>query len=195
MELDLQEAKEAAARLAKDESAKAHFDTLDEVLTKAGALPVKLFNTEASWLNPLLFLYKAHPDMFKTMVQWANDKRIQRGLTPLFGDRSQFDKTEYMREFMAQKRERERRVVAIENMTRSDRDKLRGRSRETYLSVLSRKWMDEKAALVEAEKLRTGKKGLDREVMTAITNAFWAEVDRKIDLQEEAALKKVRTSI
>ena len=92
------------ANLAREESAKAHFDVLNEVLTKAGSLPVKLFRTEAAWLNPLLYLYKDNPETFKTMVQWANNKRIERGFTPLLPGDGQFDKTEYMREFMALKR-------------------------------------------------------------------------------------------
>lgn len=183
MGYDADEMKQAAARLAKQEDAKAHYEILDQVITKAGTLPVKLYDTPAMWLNPLLYTYKAEPDTFKTVIQWANNKRIERGLTPLINPTPKFDKGEYQREFMAQKRDRERRAIQIENDRRPARDKLVSHARETFLRNLARGWQEERDRMLEAARTKKGSR-LTKEEMRDALAAFWDMIDQRLDASE-----------
>lgn len=182
--MDLTEAKEAAARLVKFEEAKGDYDILDEVLAKAGQLPVKLYNTSATWLNPLLFLYKEKPDVYQTVIQWVNSKRINKGFTPLVVEKPDFDKTEYMREFMAERRSRERRLIAIENAQRAERDKLQSHSRDNYLRKVSAEWRAEKDKMLEAAMREKGGKRLTKVERQEVLRLFWETIDKRLDDME-----------
>jgi hypothetical protein len=184
MGYDVNELKEAAARLARQEDAKAHYDILDQVLTKAGTLPVKLYDTPAMWLNPMLYAYKTEPDTYKTLVQWANRKRVERGLTPILTDKTLFDKGEYQREFMAAKRERERRAVQAENSRRPERDALKGRAREDFQRRLAAEWQAEKDRMLDAARNAKGGKRLTKEEAKEVMALFWEAVDQRIGASE-----------
>lgn len=193
--MDLTEAKEAAARLVKFEEAKADYDVLDEVLTKAGNLPVKLYDTSAVWLNPLLYLYKARPQTYQTIVQWVNEKRVGKGFTPLFKDKREFDKTDYMREFMAERRSRERRLIAIENARRADRDKLQAQSRDNYLRKVSAEWREEKDRMLDAAMAQKDGKRLTKEERQEILRLFWETIDRRLDDMENQSRRGLHSSL
>lgn len=185
MGYDLTEIKEAAARLARCEEAKAHYDALNAVITKVPDVPVRLLHP-ANWINPLLQVSKESPETFKTLVQWANDKRVQRGFTPLYSDNDEFDKVEYMREFMAQKRERERRAVRIENAKRPERDRLVGRSREEYQRRLAAEWRAERERRMAATRASVGGRRLTKPEMQEVLRLFWEDIDTKLEAASRA---------
>lgn len=185
MGYDLTEIKEAAARLASQEDAKAHYDMLNAVITKVPELPLRLA-APANWANPLLYVSRSDPEVFKTLIQWAHAQRIKRGLTPLHDDNDDFDRVEYMREFMAQKRDRERRAVAIENAKRPERDRLIGRSREEYQRRLAAEWKAERERRIAATRAAVGGRRLTKPELQEILRLFWESVDAKLEAARTA---------
>ncbi len=85
-------------------------DQLHESLTAAIRLarvhPIELTG-DASTLNPLLHLAVRDPAAFQRIMALVDSKRVQAGRLMLVPPREEkFDKVEYMRAFMDQKRQR-----------------------------------------------------------------------------------------
>ena len=191
--LDLDEVKAAARLLVTDADAPALYDMLVTVTRKASHLPVKMTG-EYSRMNPLLEAYRHDKDTYDAVVQWAIEKRKQRGLRPL-GDERQVSKNDYMREFMFDLRQRWRKAVQVENLLRSDRDQLRGEPRRAFERKCSKAWSTQRDALLDAERRRLGVQSLPREVMSEVLRNFWAHIDHQLDELEALALEERRKPV
>jgi hypothetical protein len=94
--------------------------------------------------------------------------------------------TEYQRLFMQQKRDRERRAAAIENLMRPEKDQLRGRARLNFMSKVAAEWKQARDRALAAERARVGA-SLTREEMREVLRVFWEGVDRELDELEKLA--------
>lgn len=180
--IDLQDAKEAATHMANHEEAVATYRHMDSLLTKVPDVPARLSEGHA-WANPLLRLQASDPITYQTIIAWVDRKRQERGLTPLFSLDVEFDKTEYMREYMANKRARERRAVDLENKHRAERDKLAGVTRHAFLKKLTADWLTKRDTLLDKMRTARGRRLTKEELQGALTQ-FWAAVDDELEAAE-----------
>lgn len=190
MSVDMDDVKVAARRLVKGEDAESQYKMLDAVIRKAAGLPVKLTG-EFTPMNPLLQLRQEDHDTFETVINWVFEKRRQLSLPPLKDEQSDA-RRDYMRDFMSAKRLRERRAVDIENMLRSENDKLRGTSRMEFVRRQSALWKKERDKLLEAERKTLGVERIPADVYSQVLQNFWANVDRQLDEMEDLTLEEMR---
>lgn len=193
MKIDMDEVKEAARLLVVAEDAVDLYEMLAVVIRRVGNLPVKLTGKYAQ-LNPLLDLYREDREVYDTVVGWVVDKRKQRELEPL-RDEKALNKNEYMREFMFELRARWRKAVEIENMLRSEKDKLKGESRRAFEKKCSKEWAAQRDSLLDAERKRLGVEHLPRETMQQILKHFWEHVDRQLEDMEELTMAELRKPV
>jgi hypothetical protein len=145
------------------------------------------FSGDREYLNPLLDLAVADREKFDAVMTLVEVKRMEAGLPPLSTSPDQrFDKTAYMRDFMQQKRERERRAVEIENMMRSERNQLRGRARLDFMQAQANKWKKGRDKALDAERKRLGRR-LTWDEQAGVLQAFWSTIDGELDGLEELA--------
>ncbi|MFN9030133.1 MAG: hypothetical protein ACK54C_01885 [Betaproteobacteria bacterium] len=145
------------------------------------------FSGDREFLNPLLELGVADREKFDAVVSLIEAKRADAGLPPLAAPPDErFDKTAYMRDFMQQKRERERRAVEIENMMRSERNQLRGRARLDFMQAQANKWKKGRDKALEAERKQLQHR-LTLDEQKSVITAFWSTVDKELDGLEELA--------
>lgn len=188
--LDIDEVKVAARLLVTASNAPALYDMLSTATRKFAHLPIKMTG-EYAQMNPLLEAYREDRETYDAVVQWAIDKRKQRLLPPLCDEKQQ-NKADYMREFMFDLRQRWRKAVQIENLLRSERDKLRGEPRRAFERKCTKAWGIQREALLDAERRRLGVQSLPRETMTEVLKNFWAHVDHQLDELEALALEERR---
>ena len=178
----------AVNKLVLDSSADNLYNILLEVIPVARRLGVRLSGPNAV-LNPLVDLAVEHPEKYANVMQLIETKRTDQGIAPLDQTRTtdgQFDKSEYMREFMQQKRERERKAVEIENLMRGEHDKLVGRARLDYMQAQSNRWKKDRDALLAKARASAGA-GLSKDAMRTVLTGFWAKVDADLDELEKLA--------
>lgn len=145
------------------------------------------FSDYRAVLNPLLELALPDRESFNRVVNLIERKRAEAALPPMHpSDEEGFNKTEYMRDFMAQKRERERRAVSVENLMRSKRDQLRGRARLDFMQAQSARWKMARDHALQTAREAEGKR-LSRQQVRAVLDAFWATVDQELDRREHLA--------
>lgn len=145
------------------------------------------FSGDREFLNPLLELGVADREKFDAVVSLIEAKRADTGLPPLAAPPDErFDKAAYMRDFMQQKRERERRAVETENMMRSERNQLRGRARLDFMQAQANKWKKGRDKALEAERKRLQRR-LTLDEQKSVITAFWSTVDKELDGLEELA--------
>ena len=101
-----------------------------------------------------------------------------------------FDRNEYQRDFMYQKRVRERRAADIENMNRTDRTKLIGTKRIEFMRTVSNRWKKRRDELLDAERKRL-EGTMPLEVMRSLLEQFWAGVDDELDTLEAEARRQM----
>lgn len=191
MTYELDEVKAAARWLVSDPDAAEAFSSLEAVIRLGPKLPVKLTGAAAE-LNPLLYAYRDDPGLYETVMEWVQKKRAEAGLAPVgLQPPTGFDKTQYMREFMQQKRIRERRAVGIENMLRSERDRLKGRTRMDFLTNVVARWKAERDTMLDAAREKIGGQ-LSKPQMQQVLENFWKMVDARLDEQEASANRKMR---
>ena len=142
----------------------------------------------ASVLNPLIDLRKRNPEGYDSVLALIEKKRMDAGFDPLVTEASErsYDKTEYMREFMNSKRERERRAAEIENLIRPDREKLRGTPRIEFMRRQSAIWKTERDRFLQAAQGVHGE-GLSMEKRKAAISRFWIAVDSDLEVREKRA--------
>jgi hypothetical protein len=162
------------------------FEAMDALLNLVPRVPVRLTGAPAV-LNPLLDLKSTDPTAFSRVMDLAEAKRTALGKQPLRPPKATgYDKTEYMRAFMDQKRERQKRAAEIENLRRPEKDRLIGNARLEFMRVQSAKWKTQRdAALAKASQSSGGR--LSAEVREAVLAAFWAGVDKQLDDDWDAA--------
>lgn len=174
----------AVNRLVVQENIEREVSALNRTISLQSELPVALAGDLAA-LNPLLELATENPDGYRSVLGLIARKRIAAG-RPMPHHEEPRTTTDYMREFMQQKRERERRAVNIENMTRSERDRLIGKSRITFMRAASNKWKERRDRALDAARERKGG-SLTRDELSEVLRVFWAQVDRELDELEELA--------
>lgn len=149
-----------------------------------GDLPVRLVGPMAI-LNPLIHLAQTDYAAFRRVLELIRRKRSHAGLDYRALEEPQTS-TDYMRGFMAQKRERERRAVAIENMLRPASDQLVGRPRLAFMQKMSGEWKKRRDRMLAAERARAGG-SISKQRLQELLAAFWAEVDHELDELERMA--------
>ena len=160
-----------------------------EALTTLGALalrlPVKL-SGDAAVLNPLLRLRVSDLDAYNSVLDMIDLKRGELGKPPLRSPSNEgYDKTDYMRQFMDQKREREKLAVEIENLRRPEKDRLIGHARMEFMRLQSVRWKGFRDRALERAKTETG--GMNAETRKAVLAAFWNAVDNDLAEKLKAA--------
>jgi hypothetical protein len=171
-------------------SPRAHemFEALTVLLPIAtNNFPVKL-SGDAAVLNPLIALKKSNPTGYDGVIELVEKRRAEAGFDRLTKDKAsdEYDKTEYMRMFMDQKRQRERRAAAIENMLRPEREKLIGTARLEFMRRQSAAWKEQRDRFLEAARGPHGVK-LEKEKMQETLARFWSAVDSDLDERETRA--------
>lgn len=148
------------------------------------------FVGDATVLAPLLDLAASDMNLYRQALHLVDEKRVLRGLPPLLPqETSAFKKNPYMKEFMAQKRQREKRAAEIENLARSERDQLRGPARMEFCRLQSAKWKARLDTIVE--KIRTANGGTaPKEALELARDQFWATVDQELDAAEAEVRRK-----
>lgn len=189
--VDRQALLEAINHLVLDDDAEKKFHTITELAKLPATVPVRMTD-EASCFNSMLDLARSDSQAYLKVLDLIDSKRIQRGWPPLRKPEPEgFNRNEYQRDFMHQKRQRERRAVEIENMLRPARDKLIGNARLEFMRRASAKWKDRRDALVNAAREGSGGT-LSKEQVTAILKRFWEQVDLELDEAEESMRRKLR---
>lgn len=143
---------------------------------------------EAAPLNRLAKYKVSHPDTYASIIGLVEAKREAAGFTPLVqAVEERFDKSAYMQQFMQQKRERQRRAADIENLQRSERDKLVGRSRVDFMQRQSAIWKTERDAMLNRAKEAAKPRPLKKEEIDLVVDSFWQKVDARLDELEALA--------
>ena len=153
---------------------------------------------EAACLNILAIVKFSHPSIYAGVIALIEKRRADADLEPLDSPSDEkFNKSEYMQQFMEQKRVRQRRAADIENLQRSERDKLVGRTRLDFMQNQSAIWKKERDAFLEKVKEAAAPTRLKKEDITAAVDQFWAKVDAQLDKQEDAvrAGKQITRSV
>jgi hypothetical protein len=182
---------EAVNTLIKSPDAQRLYDALVAVIPAARLHPVRL-SGDAAVLNALVMLKLKSPDTYDNVLSLVEAKRKAAGFEPLerpVDDR--FNKTEYMRNFMDQKRERERRAAKIENMIRPPADALRGRTRLDFMQRQSARWKEDRDMLLEQQRTLAGG-AISREVQQQVLDQFWTRIDASLDELEALAAAELR---
>lgn len=181
----------AINHLVLSERAETHYNLLESLLGLPVDTPVKLTD-EAELLNALLELGREDRDAYGRVMELVDRKRVERGWTPLLKPEPQgFNRNEYQRDFMYQKRQRERRAVEIENMLRPARDKLIGNDRLEFMRRTSARWKESRDKMMTAARQASGGT-LTKDQVSAILKAFWERVDRELDEAEAETMRKIR---
>lgn len=149
-------------------------------LAKRG-VPVRLVG-RPSVLNPILDLWIKDEDAAERIFQLVNRKRAELELTPI-GDYD-IARRSYMRELMAQKRERGRRLVALTNRLRADTDQLKGTTRMEYERAHANRWYEVKKERELAARERFGRR-LTAKELADVSTQLWQEVDAELDAYED----------
>lgn len=179
----------AASELISRADASDLFDSLQAVARLAGKArhPVALTGSAES-LNPLVELARKDFAAYERVLELVDVKRQAAGLEPLKPAADDgFDKTTYMRVFMDQKRQRQRRAVEVENLQRPERDRLIGRARLDFMDVQAARWKAQLDARMATAREANGGTRLPKAVEQAVRAQLWASVDAELDAAEAAA--------
>jgi len=170
----------AINRLINHPKAREFYDTVQV----AASLPAHLKLTllpEAAELAPLVELLRDDKEAFGAVMELVDRKRAALGSPGLHKPaETGFDKAEYQRAFMANKRIRERRAAELENAVRPGRDQLIGNARLEFMRVQSARWKAKRDQLVEAARAANGKP-LSKEQLRQVLHSFWESVDAELD--------------
>lgn len=162
------------------------FESLEVVGQLASRQPVALTGS-AAILNPLLKLRVADKEAYARVLDLIDSRRAALLYEPLQKPTDTgYNKVEYMRGFMEQKRQRERRAVEIENMLRPPRDRLVGNARLEFMRRQSAKWKDLRDAFVAKAKEAAGG-SLTKDQQQTVLSQFWKAVDDDLDTRFETA--------
>lgn len=182
-----QELLEAVSALITEPNAHDLYDTLRAIIPTALRHPIRL-SDGAAVLNPLLKLRVADEAAYTRVLDLIERRRAELDYDPLEvpDGPSAYDKVAYMREFMEQKRQRQRVAADIENMLRPERDKLVGNHRLEFMRQQSLRWklqLDE--YLAKAKDAAGGK--MTKEQLSKSRGLFWSAVDDELERRREAA--------
>lgn len=180
----------AAAALVENLNAAEMYDALSLVvrLVVKAHQPVTLTG-EAAIMTPLLDLAVRSYAEYERVLDLVDDRRTARGLPPLRQHQVGFDKDEYQRVFMNEKRRRQRRAVEIENDSRPPRDRLIGRAREEFMRVQGHAWFSELTRRLDVAREAHGGGRVPKDVLDTVRSRFWAEVDARLEAAESRNTK------
>jgi hypothetical protein len=161
-------------------------EALQATSTLRARHPVKLSGV-LSVLNPLLELQDDNPVGFQRIQGLIDARRTHAGLAPCWpkGDPEKFDKNAYQRQLMAMRRERSGRALAIENMQRTERDRLVGTNRLEYENRQLGLWGEKADILVDEAKKASGGR-ISRDQIAAIKQRFFESLEVELDEREAA---------
>jgi hypothetical protein len=150
--------------------------------------PVRLVG-RASVLNPLLDLTVLDSAAAERVFDLVERKRATAGHAPL-NDTVERRKR-YMRELMAERRARLRRVVDISNSMRSDRDAIKGRQRMQFEGHHVKRWG---AILTQREQEAREAAGgrIPLHEFVELREQLWRDVDAELDAFEAFARAESR---
>lgn len=180
---------DAANALLKHPEAPALYQQLVDVLSLPGKFKVKLAD-EASVLNPLLTMARNDRPRFDGIIALIEQKRADKGMEPLQAPKeNKFDKNEYQRLIMAERRVRMTKAADIENMRRPASGQLVGSARLDFMRRAQAKWMERFDALLNGA---FGPGPIRKEDRTKTATEFWATVDRELAESEAAVMRWVQ---
>lgn len=154
-------------------------------------VPVRLVGRPAV-LNALLDLWLKDEPAAERVVDLINKKRAELGREPV-GD-ADYNRRGYMRELMAQKRERGRRLVELANGLRAEKDKLRGTTRMDFERMHANRWYEVKKERENDLRESVGRR-LTVDEMNAVASQLWADVDSELDAFEAFVQAEIRKPI
>lgn len=188
---DKQQLAEAANALIHSPEAPEMYQTLLEVLALPLKLPVKL-SGGMSILNPLLAAARRDREAFDKVIDLIESRRASRAMEPLrpLTPEHKFDKNEYQRELMAERRVRQIKAVDIENLRRPPSAQLVGHPRMEFMRVQQGKWMAQLNALLDAS---SDGKTMAKSQRQEASAAFWASIDRHLEETEAAVYRWIQT--
>lgn len=183
--MDKQALASSVNELVRREDAPRLFEYLSS-LTKLPAHWPVCFSGHAAILNPLLELSWDNPDGYRSILDLIDERRKMRGLPSMRGG-STYNVNSYQREFMQNKRLRERRAADIENMMRRPSEQLKGTSRMEFMRNQSAKWKAARDEMLERARLSLNTHRLTREQMQELLTTFWQKIDNELDELERLA--------
>lgn len=179
----------AASALIEDSDAPSLYDAMEGVLELARkGLPVALTG-RAAIMNPLIRLAQDNSVDFEKVMELIEAKRRERALPPLESDDEK--RRVYMRDFMAVKRDRQRRLMELWNQLRSENDKIRGTRRLEFERVHANRWIGEKDRREKAARESLGRR-LSMDERRRISEALWSDVDEELNLLEAFVRDEIR---
>jgi hypothetical protein len=180
---------DAVNTLVGDVDAKTLYAQMMGVLEVAARnIPVALVGRPAV-LNPLIELALRDEPAYERVMELVDRKRTEGGLAAL--QDMELDRKAYMREFMAVRRERLRRLVELWNQLRSEHDKIRGSARLDFEQLHAARWKDEKDSRELFLRKKLGRR-LTMPERQAISAQLWEEVDHELDALEKFVQQEIR---
>lgn len=181
---------EAVNALIQSPQAHEWYDALTAAVPLAQRHPIKLSDGPAV-LNPLLKLRLQDKIAYERVIGLVDQHRAKLGYDPLVPpvEPAGYDKVEYMREFMEQKRVRQRLAADTENLLRPERDKLVGNHRLEFMRRQSAKWKAQLDSHLQHAREASGG-SLTKEQDRAARAAFWATIDRDLERRHEWARRE-----
>lgn len=180
---------EAANTLVADADAKTLYIQMQGVLEVAARnIPVQLVGRPAV-LNPLIRLALRDEPAYERVMDLVDRKRREAGLPPL--SEMELDRKAYMREFMALRRERLRRLVDLWNELRSENDKIRGAARLQFEQLHGARWKDEKDRREDALRVKLGRR-LTADERRDVSTRLWEDVEEELVALQEFVRAEMR---
>lgn len=166
----------------EDEKARRYGEAVEAMARFRTRHPDAWLGYELEVLNPLVDLASADPAGFSRIQQLVNSKRLLRGANRAWPEpeEEKFDKVEYQRQLMQERRRRSGRAVEIENMQRPERDRLIGNKRLDFENRVIARWGEELRSVMELARQAEGGR-LSKARQQQIREKFWADVDQKLD--------------
>lgn len=156
-------------------------------------VPVRLVG-RAAILNPLLDLLIDDLPAGERVLQLIDRKRTEGNQESLDEGEGGFDRKSYMRELMATKRERQRRLVDLVNALRSENTKLKGSPRLEFERIHAARWLNVRTEREDALREKLGRR-LTVEERTNIIKQLWVEVDQELDELEAFVLEEIKKPV
>lgn len=168
---------DAASTLVADADAKTLYAQMLGVLEVAARkIPVQLVGRPAV-LNPLIELALKDEPAYERVMDLVDRKRKEQGLPAL--QEMDDGRRGYMREFMAIRRERLRRLVDLWNELRSENERIKGSQRLQFEQMHGARWKDEKDRREEALRAKLGRR-LTAEERKSISEKLWEDVEEEL---------------
>lgn len=160
------------------------YDALTAAIPLAQRVSIRLTDGGAV-VNPLLHLRMKDEAAYNRVLDLVDQRRQAMGYDPLQpAEPTGYNRVEYMREFMENKRVRQRMAVDIENLLRPERDRLIGNNRMEFMRQQSLKWKE----ALDSALIRAKERGpLTKPQLREIRDRFWATIDKQLEERQEIA--------